>query len=105
MSEEPQESWRDRVERLESNLAQFIDFVAQNQRTQAVQLQTHQEQITEIRQISQQLAQAQIETFTRIDRMQAEIQEMQNEIRGLRIETQRMLDAYLNPDSDEDNQN
>ncbi|MGG6270392.1 hypothetical protein ACQ4M3_35985 [Leptolyngbya sp. AN03gr2] len=106
MSEESQETWRDRVERLEANLDQFIDFVAQNQRTQAVQLQVHQEQLAshqeqmnELRQISQQLAEVQIETFARFD-------QMQSEIRGLRIETQRMLDRYLNPEPpDEENQN
>ncbi|MBE9010692.1 hypothetical protein IQ250_10775 [Pseudanabaenaceae cyanobacterium LEGE 13415] len=106
MAEEPQESWRDRVERLESNLDQFIDSVLQNQRNQTVQLQIHQEQlasqqeqINELRQISQQFAEVQVETFARFD-------QMQSEIRGLRIETQRMLDRYLNPEPpDEDNQN
>mgnify|MGYP002777003834 CR=1 FL=1 len=102
MSEESQENWRDRVERLEANLDQFIDFVAQNQRTQAVQLQihqeqlaSHQEQINEIRELSQRLAETQIEMFARFD-------EMQSEIRGLRIETQRMLDRYLNQDPPEE---
>lgn len=106
MSEESQENWRDRADRMEATLDQFIDFVAQNQRAQAVQLQihqeqlaAHQEQINELRQLSQQLAETQIEMFARFD-------QMQSEICGLRIETQRMLDRYLNPEPpDEDNQN
>lgn len=99
MSQEPQGNWRDRVERLEANLDQFIDFVSQNQRTQQVQLESHQDQINELRQLSRQLAETQIEMFTRFD-------QMQSEIRGLRIETQRMLDRYLNqepPDEDTGN--
>lgn len=99
MAEASQENWRDRVERLEANLDQFIDFVAQNQRAQAVQLQIQQEQINEIRELSRRLAETQIEMFTRFDRVQSEI-------RGLRLETQQMLDAYLNqepPDEDTGN--
>lgn len=99
----PQENWRDCVERLEANLNQFIDFVSQNQRNQSVQLQihqellaSHQEQTNEIRELSRRLAETQIATFARIDEMQAEI-------RGLQIETQQMLDLYLNRDPDEDN--
>ncbi|MBD1822231.1 hypothetical protein H6F51_06940 [Cyanobacteria bacterium FACHB-DQ100] len=105
MSQESQENWRDRMERLEANLDQFIDFVSQNQRNQAVQLQihqellaSHQEQINEIRELSRRLAETQIATFARIDEMQAEI-------RGRQIETQRMLALYLNRDPDEDTQN
>ncbi|MBD1846186.1 hypothetical protein H6F89_22760 [Cyanobacteria bacterium FACHB-63] len=106
MAEASQENWRDRVERLEANLDQFIDFVAQSQRVQAVQLQVHQEQlaarqgqINETRELSRRLAETQIGMFARFD-------QVQSEIRGLRLETQRMLDAYLNqepPDEDTGN--
>ncbi|GAP96315.1 hypothetical protein [Leptolyngbya sp. NIES-2104] len=106
MSEETQSNLSNRMDRLEANLDQFIDVVLQNQRNQAVQLQIHQEQIasqqqqiSEIRQLSQRLAETQIEMFARFD-------QMQSEIRGLRLETQRMLDAYLNPEPpDEDTGN
>ncbi len=90
------------MERIEANIDQFIDVVFQNQRGQAVQLHqeqlaSQQEQINEIRQLFQRLAETQIEMFARFD-------QMQSEIRGLWIETQRMLDTYLNQESDEDTQ-
>lgn len=98
MSETSQSSFGDCMDRLEANLDRFIDYVAQNQRDHQVQLQSQQAQINALTQLSRQLAETQIEMFTRFD-------QMQTEIRGLRTETQRILDAFLNREPPEANEN
>lgn len=89
MTEESSNSVTDRMIRLEANLDRFVDFVSQNQRTQQLQLQSQQAQIDALTGLTRQLAETQIEMFTRFD-------QMQTEIRGLQTENRRILDRLLN---------
>lgn len=94
MTEESSNSVTDRMTRLEANLDRFIDFVSQNQRTQQLQLQSQQAQIDALNGLTRQLAETQIEMFTRFDQMQVEI-------RGLQTENRRILDRLLNQEPPE----
>lgn len=102
MSDQSPSSEPETVASLSQTLNQFIDYVGRSQRSHEVQLRSQQEQINALTQLSRQLAETQIEMFTRFDQtqleireIQSEIREMQSEIRGLQTENRRMLEEFI----------
>jgi conjugal transfer/entry exclusion protein len=90
------------VSSLSQALTQFIDYAGQTLRAHDVQLRSQQEQINEIRLLTRQLAESQLESFGRFEQVQSEIREIQSEIReiqseirGLQTENRRMIEEFI----------
>ncbi|MGG6266297.1 hypothetical protein ACQ4M3_08885 [Leptolyngbya sp. AN03gr2] len=87
------------ISSLSQALTQFIDYTGQNFRDHRVQLESQQEQINSLTQLTRQVAEAQVtlmESQTRLsdrfDQVLERIDEMQSEIRGLQTENRRTLE-------------
>lgn len=90
------------ISTLSQALTQFIDYAGQNLRAHEVQLRSQQEQINEMRLLTRQLAESQIESFRRFEQVQSEIlqiqseiRDIQSEIRGLQTENRRMIEEFI----------
>jgi hypothetical protein len=112
----------ERITSLEENLNRFVDFVMQNQRQQQVEItemRRAQEEINRSNQVRmdtldravvnlvetmRELAIQQQESFARVD---ARMEEMQSEVRGLQTENQRMWELWFEqrrpPEEDQTN--
>lgn len=97
MTEEQFNHLNERVSDLETATNRLIDFAYQSQRQNDQRFDELRRSEQRMMSAIETLAQAQIETFARIDQMQVEI-------RGLQTENRRILDRLLNqepPETDE----
>ncbi|MBE9011030.1 hypothetical protein IQ250_12515 [Pseudanabaenaceae cyanobacterium LEGE 13415] len=80
------------ISSLSQALTQFIDYTGQTLRAHRVQLESQQEQINSLTQLTQQVAESQIALSGQVGQILDRIDEMQSEIRGLQTENRRTLE-------------